>query len=93
MDYGVDLLMVLDGSLEGLLVSLFGQYLKLAELSKKIIFKSEGNDNRTQAEKDVDEAIGKLLEGATPIDKQGKPLKPGQKVSGAKNYIAVISLV
>jgi hypothetical protein len=52
----------------------------------KIVFKSEGNDDRTQQEKDTDKAIGKLLEGATPIDKDGKPLKPGQKVSGPKNY-------
>ena len=54
---------------------------------RKIVFKSDGDDGRNQEEKDTDEAIGQLLEGATPVDKQGKPLQPGQTVSGAKNYV------
>ena len=54
---------------------------------KKVIFKSEGqSDDRTEGEKQTDKAIGKLVEGSIRVDKQGNPLKPGQKVSGAQNF-------
>jgi hypothetical protein len=52
------------------------------------VFRSEGGqDKRTGEEKKTDEAVGKLLEGATPVDGDGNPLKPGQKRSkGANNF-------
>ena len=54
----------------------------------KIIFKSESGDDRTKEEKDTDEAIGRLIEGATATGKDKKELPPGQTTPGStKNYV------
>jgi hypothetical protein len=54
----------------------------------RIVFRADdGIDNRTEGEKKTDTAIGKLLEGATPIDRQGNPIKPGgSEKGGLENF-------
>ena len=54
------------------------------------VFRSEsGTDDRTPEQKKTDEAVGELLKGATPTDKKGNPLKPGQtrKAGDVENFV------